>query len=170
MIKEISDRIALNLIPDDEKNENNIELVSYGIEAVILNFITFFSATLISLSINSFKNFYLICLTFFPIRAMHKGYHCKTYSSCLLISNIIILFMIYVSNILDSINVIIFIPFLMILEYLVSYEKKIKILIFEITYFIILTFFNVIYIKFFFMAYILNIILIILGGDKNGFY
>lgn len=159
---EFSAKIALKLCDGIHYNEDDIEVIRFGLEGIICTVINTLFGICLSLYFGLFMEFMIFNLIFIPLRICHKGYHCKTFFNCLVNSNILImtnLFIISSMNIKDKILVFLII-FSLIIHYLISYEKykKSSIIIALIT---IITFNinNLIY-KYILFAILSNILLI----------
>lgn len=127
-IETISDYIAAMLSRGIYDNDEDIEVISYGLQGYISTFLNSLLSFLIALSMNLMYEYILFNLIFIPIRLNHNGYHCKTFIGCVINSNIMIflttLFIHYV-HINSVLMSIIFTLFLM-LHYLISNERKLK--------------------------------------------
>lgn len=78
ILNKIMDFISHN----ENVDENKYEIVKYGLELFILK-ITFFIAILIvSIILNSFWEYLVFFLLFYPIRSFAGGYHASTKSQC----------------------------------------------------------------------------------------
>ena len=167
-MQDLSVKIAKYIIPENELSKSNIDIIAYGIEAIISTFATSIAALLIAVFItNKFKELLMLCITFLPIRGLHKGYHCKTFLRCLITSNIMILCATGISDILPTTLCWIGIPILLFVEYQLSVERMIKYTVYEFLYILILIIISKEFVIFSFLTLLINNILII-GGKYNG--
>lgn len=110
--------IAINDDPED------LEVLSYGIEGIISSILNTALAFIISIFIGTTIELLMLCIIFIPIRCMHKGYHCTTFLSCVLYSNIMILIATYIlHNMSFQSWMYIGIVLVVIFHYYVSIEK-----------------------------------------------
>lgn len=140
-VEKLSLILAKEIVTDN--NPDDIELIRYGLEGILSTLINTIIALIISLLMHKTYEFLLLCITFIPIRCMHKGYHCSTLLSCTVFSNIMI---IIATNILYSMTLrswmLMGIILLAFLHYLISKEKNYYILIFSILVFYTSLYFN----------------------------
>lgn len=164
-IDEVSTVIAKWLIPKEKNSKENLEIASYGICALITSFLNIFLATIVFIIFRRINDYIVFLCFFIPIRSNHKGYHCKTLSRCILLTNILFTSSIFVSVHLKNytsifLNIIFFL--LVITHYYISYEKK---MIFHILLIFIYIFINCLHIEsYLIVALFLNLLLI--GGKK----
>lgn len=168
MIKKISLKIAKYVIPDSEASESNIEIISYGAQAIISTLVTSLFAVIIALFLtNKLTELLLFSIAFIPIRFFHKGYHCQTFSGCIITSNLMILCITCLSNTFPMQLCILCIPPLLFLEYWLSVEKKKKYAVYELIYLFSLVIISEKFIIFSFLSLLVSNLLII-GGNYNG--
>lgn len=154
-------------MPKTDVNSTTIEKVSYG-------FCAFFTTVLnigIGIIIGSFfdllKNYLLFLCFFFPIRCLHKGFHCTKLSHCIIATNILFISSAYISKIVNSSNINYFI-FLIVLffHYLCSTERNSMFHIIEIMIFCFLKIIKSYLISYLLISILLNTFLI-MGGKLN---
>lgn len=122
-IATISNSLAKHIVIDD--NKDDLELISYGLEGIISSVLNTLVALLISLLTGNTLQMLMLCITFIPIRCMHKGIHCKSFSSCLINSNIMILLATYILKMMTFTNwMYLIIIIAVIMQYSISIEKN----------------------------------------------
>lgn len=158
----ISDSIARILSKEVYDEEEDIEVISYGIQAFISTFLNSLLSFLIAYFSNLMYEYILFNLIFIPIRLNHKGYHCKTFIGCLINSNIMIYLAIQFINYanIDITLLTILYTLIICLHYFLSKEKKIYLTIFTYILYYIGLYFDIKISYCFFIAVIFNTILI----------
>ena len=153
---DLAKRIAINDDPED------LEVLNYGLEGIISSVLNTIIALIISIITGTILEFLMLCFIFIPIRCMHKGYHCTTFLSCVLYSNIMIAIATYILQMM-TFQTWMYIGILIVvtLHYYVSIEKYKAINITIILAFYICAFINIQIASCIFLSIILNIILIL---------
>lgn len=90
----------------NEKSEDDIEILKYGIEVIIMNISKLIIIFAFMYALGLFKECIIITVIFGGIRRFASGLHVKGFFKCLIFSTLHFLFMIYLASITD-INVII---------------------------------------------------------------
>lgn len=156
--------LANIIIPLEKKNEENVEIVSYGICSILTSFLNL-SLSAITLTILGYQSFYYCFLLFFiPIRCLHKGFHCKTLLNCLVLTNILFTLSTLCCFYFNKSNYL-FLTFISILfiHYYISIERRKLFHIGWLCVFIVMFFVSQHYLIFPNVAMILDTLLII-GG------
>ena len=151
----MANHLAL-IIAGETKINDNVEMISYGLEAILSTTMTSLSALIICIYFHWVYEYIVFNICFIPIRAMHKSFHFKKFYQCYISSTL----MITVSSFLlhetefQIYYAFFFLP-LVLLHYYLSLEKNLFIhLIIVIVFTLSLLFNNV-------FAYALVITLII---------
>lgn len=85
----------------NEKSEDDIEILKYGIEVVIMNISKLIIIFAFMYMIGFFKECIIITAVFGGIRGFGSGLHVKGFFKCLIFSTFHFLFMILIANIAD---------------------------------------------------------------------
>lgn len=162
--------LANKIIPENEKNQDTLEELSYGICAVLTSSINLTVAGIIAYFLGIFTHYCIFLLTFIPIRISHTGYHCKTFLNCAILSNVTFLmcslFLTSYTSMTSSLYSYIFIV-LLFFHYFISNEKYLILTFVIVMIHFILKYFGYHFELYFIVSILLNSILI-LGGKLYG--
>ena len=127
----LCDTLSKKIASEEFNCKEMIEVISYGLSAIItstLNMgIALFIASLFGLADTLLK----FMMIFIPIRIMHKGYHCKKFSSCLIMTNLsFFTCSLVIFNLRERVSPIIVFIILILINFRVSKEKNYKFIIF----------------------------------------
>jgi accessory gene regulator protein AgrB len=163
-IEKFCDHLAKHIVTNRYNNQEDIEVISYGICALLTSLLNVGLAIIISYIIHI--PYYLITFVIFfiPIRVTHAGYHCKTFLHCLITTNTSFLTCAMICYYLSNIYIYPIIVFLLIvLHYLISKERRIILTIF-ITLFYILNIVQNWHLDIYFVTSLAFNILLMMGG------
>ena len=122
-MNQICERIANNLILNNHCNNEDKNLIVFGLEVIVTTTITILSVLIISLILfNDIMFSIFFILPFILIRKYSGGYHAKTYMGCLILTNI--MFVISTISSLNSNNQIILNIILMIVSGIYIYFRS----------------------------------------------
>ncbi|MCI9630422.1 accessory gene regulator B family protein [Thomasclavelia cocleata] len=160
----LCDTLSKKIASEEFNCKEMIEVISYGLSAIItstLNMgIALFIASLFGLADTLLK----FMMIFIPIRIMHKGYHCKKFSSCLIMTNLsFFTCSLVIFNLRERVSPIIVFIILILINFRVSKEKNYKFIIFILIEYLFNLIMGLQLEMYFVVSLVLNIILII-GG------
>ena len=166
-MNQLAKYLTMKIVPQEYKNGfDKIELAIYGMEGLLCNVSTIFTAYILSIFFHTTYEFIGFILFFIPLRLSYKSFHCSSFLQCFVFSNILILFATYfikcVTNI-PFLNIICFI--LIIANYILSYEKNKSLHCFEmiVLYLLIDSSLLITYL----ISLLINIVLLILKRGEN---
>ena len=108
--------IIEKLIRDEIISPSDKEIYLYGLKSLFMISINFFTALLIGFITNNMREIIAFLIFFIPLRSYAGGYHTKNKFYCYLSSNLVLLFIIYTLNALDTSTILL----LMIPAYFIS--------------------------------------------------
>ena len=76
----------------------DIEIYTYGLTNGFIIIVNIFTTLLFAYFIKKIDIAIIMLLSFIPLRSFSGGIHCKTKTTCYMISNIIIIFLLMVQN------------------------------------------------------------------------
>ncbi|WP_249029833.1 accessory gene regulator B family protein [Tannockella kyphosi] len=119
----LSNKLAHKITVSDDLED--IQILRYGIEAIITTTINTALAILVSITCGLFYEFVLFNIIFVPFRKAHKSYHCKTFLQCTICSNILMFLTTTMIHTVAAPRYIYYVfAVLLVINYLVSYEKN----------------------------------------------
>lgn len=167
IIDNITIYLAEKIIPIEYNTDENIEIVSYGICSIITSVLNIVLSGLTSFFLGTLSYYFCFIVAFIPIRLVHKGFHCKTFLNCLLLTNVLFNISTILCTNYSNYNNLFFIFFIaIVVHYLISNERRIR---FHFAYGLIyvgILFFSKKFQIYFIIAILLNILLMI-GGKYN---
>lgn len=163
-MNEISKYLATLITPIEYKSKDeDIEVVAYGIEALLCNTLTIVLAILLALICHTLKELLLFLIFFVPLRTSYKSFHCQTFFQCFLASNVTLLIASFTLQYLFYFPGMASLSFLLVIgDYFLSKErnKNMMIVILGIIIFVFIFFKNLL--PYIFISCIINTILLIL--------
>lgn len=159
--------LANIITPDEKKTDQNLEIISYGICSIITTLLNLFFCFVTSFFLGLTNYLFIFLIFFTPLRLLHKGFHCKTFLHCLLLTNLLFSFSSICCYVYcDSYSLKIFAIIALFMHYYISNEKRIVQHFIYLCIFLYLLFFRQCYLVFYCTAFFLDILLII-GGKFN---
>lgn len=158
----ISDKLARYISRGIYSNQDDIDIISYGLQGIISTLLNCLLALLISIKFGLLHEFILFNIVFIPIRINHKSYHCKTFISCLINSNIMIFIATKSLNQmkLELITTTILVLFFCYINHIISVEKNIKLSSLIVSIYLIFTLISIKVCYSFLITLVINCILI----------
>lgn len=125
-INQISEFFALRMIPKDKLNQENIEVISYGVCALLTSLINLIFCGISAYVFHQFEDYLIFIICFIPIRCYHVGFHCRTFYHCLITTNIAFTLSTYFIRWVEQAPYITLIFMIcLIMHYIVSLERRI---------------------------------------------
>lgn len=123
--RKITVQIAYLIIPIEKRNKNNIEIISYGICALLTSILNIILSAITLFFFHKINDYLLFLIFFIPIRCLHKGFHCKKLLNCLVLTNILFTLSVLTCSALKFLKYLYAIFFIvLILHFLFSNEKN----------------------------------------------
>lgn len=160
-VNKISLLLANCIILDEYNTEENIEKLSYGICAFLTTFMNIIVCAMSVSILGLLKEYVLFLIFFIPIRCNHKGFHCKSFFKCVILTNILLT----IATLLCAYFSIYEVPnllFLLILclHYFASIERRKFFHTFILMIFLVIIFYDLKLSSYLIVSLLLNIILI----------
>lgn len=162
----MANNLAL-LITGETKINDNVEMISYGLEAIFSTVLTSLTAVAICIYFHLVYEYLIFNICFIPIRSMHKGFHFKKFYQCFIVSTFMIVFSSFILH-ETQFQIYYIIPFLvfLFLHYHYSIEKNLNIHLIIAIVFTLSLFFNEVIAYALFISIIIEIILILRRNIK----
>lgn len=100
--------IIEKLIKDEIISPSERDIYLYGLKSLLMISINFLTALLIGFLTNNILEIIAFLIFFIPLRSYAGGYHAKNKFYCYLSSNLILFFIIYAVNALETSNILLF--------------------------------------------------------------
>ena len=124
-INKLCTYLAKKIVPEEKNNNEDIEIITYGISALLTTIINFSTSFTLASLLGVKKEMIYLYMIFIPLRTFSNGYHCKTFIRCLCVTNCVYIICCFLIKSLYSLKIpFIFFMILNVLNYYISAERN----------------------------------------------